>query len=221
MQTPSIGGAKYIVTFVDDMSRFVWVRFITHKWEVLKKCKALVQQRETATGKKLKTLSSDCGGEYVSREFEEFLEEKGILHQKSVPYCPEQNGVAERMGCTLVEKARAMLKGAGVSNEFWAEAVANATYVRNRSPTSSLENTPFEAWWNKKPVKHLRIFGCKAYSHVPKKFRQKLGNRAVKCIFLGYSTCSKAYRLWSMDKRSLLICRNVIFDESSFGTDET
>ena len=223
MQTPSIGGAKYIVTFIDDMSRFVWVRFITHKWEVLKKFTALVQQLETATGKKLKTLRSDCGGEYVSREFEEFLEEKGILHQKSVPYCPEQNGVAERMGRTLVEKARAMLKGAGLSNEFWAEAVANATYVRNRSPTSSLENiTPYEAWWNKKPsVKHLRIFGCKAYSHVPKKFRQKLDNRAVKCIFLGYTTCSKAYILWSLDKRSLLIRRNVIFDESSFGTDET
>ena len=223
MQTPSIGGAKYIVTFTDDMSRFVWVRFITHKSEVLKKFKALVQQLETATGKKLKTLRSDCGGEYVSKEFEEFLEEKGILHQKSVPYCPEQNGVAEPMGRTLVEKARAMLKGAGLSNEFWAEAVANAAYVRNRSPTSSLENiTPFEAWWNKKPsVKHLRIFGCKAYSHIPNKFRQKLDNRAVKCIFLGYSTCSKAYRLWSLDKRSLLIRRNVIFDESSFGTDET
>ena len=223
MQTPSIGGAKYIVTFIDDMSRFVWVRFITHKSEVLKKFKALVQQLETATGKKLKTLRSDCGGEYVSKEFEEFLEEKGILHQKSVPYCPEQNGVAERMGRTLVEKARAMLKGAGLSNEFWAEAVANAAYVRNRSPTSSLENiTPFEAWWNKKPsVKHLRIFGCKAYSHIPNKFRQKLDNRVVKCIFLGYSTCSKAYRLWSLDKRSLLIRRNVIFDESSFGTDET
>ena len=63
MQIPSIGGEKYIVTFNDDMPRFVWVRFITHKSEVLKKCKALVQQLETATGKKLKTLRSDCGGE--------------------------------------------------------------------------------------------------------------------------------------------------------------
>ena len=57
MQTPSIGGAKYIVTFVDDMSCFVWVRFITHKWEVLKKFKTLVQQLETATGKKLMMYS--------------------------------------------------------------------------------------------------------------------------------------------------------------------
>ena len=63
MQTPSIGGEKYIVTFIDDMPCFVWVRFITHKSEVLKKFKALVQQRENATGKKLKTVRSDCGGE--------------------------------------------------------------------------------------------------------------------------------------------------------------
>ena len=163
------------------------------------------------------------GLEFASNEFEEFLEEKGILHQKSVLYCPEQNGVAERMGRILVEKARAMLKGASLSTALWAEAVASAAYVRNRSTTSSLANiTPFEVWWNKKPsVKHLRIFGCKAYSHIPKKFPQKLDNRAVKCIFLGYSTCSKAYRLWSLDKRSLAIRRNVIFDKSSFGADET
>ena len=119
------------------------------------------------------------------------------MYQKSVPYCPEQNGVAERIGRTLVEEARAMIKGAGLSNEFWAEAVANAAYVRNRSPTASLKNiTPFEAWWNKKPsVKHLRIFGCKAYSHIPKRLHQKFDNSTERCILLGYSTCSQAYRL--------------------------
>ena len=75
----------------------------THKSEVLKRFKALIQQLETATGKKLKTKVRLWWRIFV-KEFEGFLEEQGILLQKSVPYCPEQNSVAEHMGRTLVEK---------------------------------------------------------------------------------------------------------------------
>ena len=78
-------------------------------------------------------LSPDCGEESLSKEFKRLLEEKAILHQISVPYCPEQSGAAELMGQTLVEKTRDMLKAAGLSNEFWAVAIANAAFLRNRS----------------------------------------------------------------------------------------
>ena len=101
------------------------------------------------------------------------------------------------MNHTLEEKARTMLCAAKVPGNFWAEAVANAVYVRNRSPTSSLhKKTPYEAWWGKKPsVQHLRVFGCHAYAHIPKQHRKKLDKKTESCLFLGYMTCTKAYRL--------------------------
>ena len=84
-------------------------------------------------GKRVKNLRSDNGGEYCSNMFDEYLKTKGITHQTTVPYCPEQNGIAERMNRTLVEAARSMMFHAGMPKEFWAEAIHTATYV----PTSS------------------------------------------------------------------------------------
>ena len=73
-----------------------------------------------------------------------------------------------------------MLKGKNLSNGFWAKAVSTAIYLKNRSPTRSLESkTPFEALYGyKPPIKHLRIFGCKAFSHIPKEDRRKLDSKA-------------------------------------------
>ena len=72
------------------------------------------------------TLRTDNSGEYVSKEFEAYLKSKGIKHQLTTAYTPEQNGVAERMNRTIMESARAMLSHANVPGSFWAEAVATA-----------------------------------------------------------------------------------------------
>lgn len=77
------------------------------------------------------TLRIDNEGEYVSNEFEKYLKSKGIRHEFTVPHLPQQNGVAERMNCTLMESARSMIAHAKLPNSFWAEAVATAAYVRN------------------------------------------------------------------------------------------
>ena len=75
-----------------------------------------------------------------------------------------------------MEKARSMLSGAGLEQKFWAEAVATACYLVNRSPTSALVGkTPMEVWSGKKPsIRHLHVFGCEAYAHAPKEERSKL-----------------------------------------------
>ena len=79
------------------------------------------------------------------------------------------------------------------------EAVICATYILNRCPTLALlpkKQTPYEAWHARKPrVDHMRVFGCLAYAHVPSQHRSKLDSKATKCIFIGYSPDSKAYRL--------------------------
>ena len=67
---------------------------------------------------KINTLRSDNGGEFVKNEFEEFLSKHGIQHRKTVPYTPQQNGVAERKNITLVEMARCMLYSKGLHKNF-------------------------------------------------------------------------------------------------------
>ena len=149
-----------------------------------KEFKALV---ENQTKKKIKVLRTDNGGEFCSKEFEEFCKKCGIARQKTTPYTPQQNGVAERMNKTLMERARSMLSGVGLGQEFWAEAVETACYLVNRSPSSVLEDkTPQEVWIGKKPsLSNLTVFGCDAYVHVPNQKRTKLDSKSKKCIFIG------------------------------------
>ena len=87
----------------------------------------------------------------------------------TIPYTPEQNGVAECANRTIVEKACCMLHAREMQSHFWAKAVSTAVYLKNQSPTKALSNiTPEEAWTGEKPsIVHLRSFGCKVYMHVP------------------------------------------------------
>ena len=114
-----------------------------------------------------------------------------------------------------MEKARSMLSGAGLEQRFWAEAITTDFYLANRSPTSALVGkTPMEVWFGKKPsIRHLCVFGCEAYAHIPKEKRFKLENKAVKCIFIGYSVGVKGYKLWDLVTSKVLHSRNVIFRE--------
>eukprot|EP00253_Pinus_taeda_P025583 PITA_25583 len=120
--------------------------------------------------KKIKVLRTDNGGEFSSKEIEEFYKKCSIKWQKAAPYTPQQNGVTERINKTLMERAKSMLSGAKLGQEFWTEAVDTACYLVNKSPSSVLEDkTPQEVWTGKKlSLSHLRVFGCDAYVHVPR-----------------------------------------------------
>jgi transposase InsO family protein len=109
MQTKTPGGCTYVVTFIDDYSRHVTVHFMKAKSEVLSKFKIFKAAMENATGKTIKRLRSDNGGEYTGRQFKAYLNHHGIKHEKTVPYTPQQNGLVERMNRSLVEMARCMM----------------------------------------------------------------------------------------------------------------
>ena len=139
----------------------------------------------------------------------------GIRKFLTVAGSPQQNGVVERKNRTILNMARSMLKSKNMPEDFWAEAVACAVYVSNRSPTKSLKDvTPQEAWSRQKPsVSHLRVFGSIAYAHVPKQERSKLDDRSEKFIFIGYDENSKGYRLFNPDSGKFVTSRDVEFDE--------
>lgn len=135
----------------------------------------------------------------------------------TAPYTPEQNGIAERKNRTVVEMARSMLKSKNLPNQFWAEAIHTAVYLLNISPTRAvIGQTPVEAWKGRKPwVSHLRIFGCIAYALINSQQHQKLDGKSEKCIFIGYCSESKAFRLYNPTNGKVIIRRDVVFDENS------
>ncbi|GBN44324.1 Retrovirus-related Pol polyprotein from transposon TNT 1-94, partial [Araneus ventricosus] len=165
-------------------------------------------------GRTLKVLRSDNGGEYIGKEIEDFLKEQGIVHQLTVPYSPQQNGVSERKNRTLIEMTRCLLSEANLPQRFWAEAAMTATYLQNRLPTKPKRKTPYELWTNRKPnLSRIRVFGCKAYAYIQKQKRVKLDCKAVEGIFLGYDYRSKGYRIYLGDNK-IMISRTVKFIEN-------
>lgn len=135
MQKFSLGGSKYFLLFTDDYSRFMVAYFIKTKDEVYEKFLSYKKLVERQTGKNIKRVRSDNGGEFVNARFDKLFEECGIARQLTVPYTPQQNGVAERANRTIGEMARSMLVHSGLPEALWAEAVSTAVYLRNRSPT--------------------------------------------------------------------------------------
>ena len=214
----SIGGSRYFVTFIDDYSRYTKVFIMKNKGEVLDKFKEFVNLAENVTGQRVKVLRSDNGGEYGSKEFIEFCKSRGIKKQITVPYTPQQNGVAERMNRTIVESVRSMLHKADLPLSFWAEAVATAVFLRNRSPTIHVHNaTPFECYYSRKPdVSFLRVFGCNAYVHVPEEKRKKLDKKSEKCIFIGYPNDAKGYKFYNPATKKMLLSYDALFLEDTF-----
>ena len=87
-----------------------WVYFLKAKSEAFENFKKFKTLMENQSGKKVKALRTDRGGEFLSKEFIEYCEEAGIKRELTAPYTPEQNGVAERKNRTVVEMARSMLK---------------------------------------------------------------------------------------------------------------
>ena len=102
---------------------------------------------ENQSGKKVKALRSDNGGEYISKEFADFCAEKGIKREFTAPYTPAQNGVAERMNRTIQERIMSMLSQSSLPQLFWVEALMTTIYLINRTLNATLQfKVPEELW---------------------------------------------------------------------------
>jgi transposase InsO family protein len=215
MSSPSLSGYLYHVLFIDDYSRKTWIYFLKTKGEVFKRFQEFKALVENQTGKKIRCLRSDNGGEYTSNDFDDYCVRKGIQREMTVAYNPQQNGVAERKNRSIVGAARAMIHDQGLPLFLWAEACNTAVYLQNTSPHRALGNvTPDEAFTGQKPqVGHLRIFGCVTYSFIPKELRKKMEPTAEKGIFVGYSETSKAYRIYIPALKRVVVRRDVKFEE--------
>lgn len=211
----SLRGSRYFLLFKDECTGFRKVYFLRHKSEVFEKFKEFDVLVQNQTGNKVKVLRSDNGTEYTCGILQNYIKNRGIIHEFSSPYIHEQNGRAEREIRTITESARSMLIGKNVSAKLWPEAVNTAAYLLNRIVMRQGETkTPFEKWFGRKPeVRHLRVFGADAYLNIRKEKRNKFDSKSKKMILVGYDNDSTNYRLWDEQLRKIHISSDVDFNE--------
>ena len=121
--------SKYALTFIDDFSRYCWVYFLKHKFEVFDLFKVFRAFVENQYGRKLNILRSENGGKYVKSDFIQYYKDVGIHMQHSIPYTPQQNGVAERKNRSLKEMATCMMEDKILPPKFWSEAINCVSYI--------------------------------------------------------------------------------------------
>jgi hypothetical protein len=158
---------------------------LRNKWQVLDVFKEFHAKVERETVRKLKCIRSDNGGEYRG-PFERYCRKFGIRLEKTPPKIPQLNGLVERMNRTLTERVTAMLSHAKLPNSFWAEALNHAMYILNLSPLVPLIGDISLRVWSGKNVsyKKWKVFGCKAFVHIPRDERSKLDSKMKQCIYL-------------------------------------
>jgi transposase InsO family protein len=211
MPEKTSSGARYFLTLYDDFSKVSMTQDLNTKADAAEELQKSLLYLERQSGFKVQAVRSDRGGEFVNKRLGDFFKDTGIEHQLSAAYTPQQNGSAERLNRVLEERARAMLLDSGLPDHLWAEAIATASYLRNRSPVSDKSKTPLETFLGKKPdVKHLRVFGASAF--VLKHSAHKFDARSVKGHLVGYERA--AFRVWMPETNKIEVSCNVTFNEA-------
>ncbi|KAH9670332.1 hypothetical protein KPL70_016941 [Citrus sinensis] len=160
------------------------------------------------------SLRTDNGLEFCNQRFDSFCVKEGITRHKTVRLTPRQNGLAEMMNKTLMERVRSMLVQSKLPKTLWAEILLTACHPVNLSPSTTIDfKTPYEKWTGQ-PANYgnLRAFGCPAYAHTS---QGKLAPRALKGFFIGYTEGVKGYKIWCTDLSPprCIISRDVTFNE--------
>jgi transposase InsO family protein len=194
----SIGGAVYVVTFIDDFSGYGEAIPIKRKTDVYDELQQVLARWQRQSGYQVKRIRSDRGTEYKG-QIAAYLRSEGIVHETSTAYTPEQNGRAERFNRTILDRVRCMLAEFELPTILWGEAVVYAAYCRNYMPMQGQTESPIELMFSVKPsVSHLRVFGCQAIRTVPRHQRDKTDCPGEQCVFVGCAANSKAWRLLRM-----------------------
>ncbi|KAI3807773.1 hypothetical protein L1987_23707 [Smallanthus sonchifolius] len=181
----SMGKKSYCLVITDDYTRFSWVYFLRTKYETVEIIKSYILRVENQSNQKVKIISA--------------------------PRTPQQNGVAERRNRTLIESARSMLADSKLPLTFWIEAVSTTCYVKNRVLiVKPLNKTPYELWFNRVPyIGFLKPFGCPCTILITNGVLQKFGAKSDEGYFMGYSSQSKAYRVFNSRTRTVEESANV------------
>nr|GFA69545.1 hypothetical protein [Tanacetum cinerariifolium] len=187
MRVESINGKKYVLVIVDDYSRFTWTHFLRSKDETPKVFIDFLRLVQRGLHAQVRTVQTDKGMEFLNKTLHAYFASEGINHQTA----------------------------AKVPRYFWAEAIATACSTQNRSLVIPRhEKTPYHIINNQKPsVKFFYIFGSLCYIVRDGENLDKMKEKGDACIFVRYSTQSRAYRVFNKRTRVIVETIHIDFDE--------
>ncbi|GJY01737.1 retrotransposon protein, putative, ty1-copia subclass [Tanacetum coccineum] len=161
---------------------------------------------ELQIGKKIKALRFDRGGKYLSQEFKDYLSENGIVQNLTSPYTPSNKMVYLRRNRTYWLWCRSMFNLTTLPLSFWDYALESVVRILNMVPTKKVDKTPYEIWHGKAPnLSYLKVWGCEAY--VKRDSADKLQQRSVKCIFVGYPKETMGYYFYFPPENKVIVAR--------------
>jgi hypothetical protein len=198
------------------------VFFLVDKSDVFATLKTFIKRIHNEFETTIKKVRSDNGSEFKNTRLNDLYDEFGIRHQFSAKYTPQSNGLVKRKNRTLIDMTRSMLSEYNVSHSFWAKAINMACYYSNRLYCHPMmEKMPYELLHGKKPnIAHFQVYGCKCYILKKGTRLSKFEKKCDEGFLLGYSTTSKAYRVWNLASSTLEEVHDVEFDETISSQEE-
>ena len=131
------------------------------------------------------------------------------------PGIPQHNGVSERHNHTLLDMVRSMMSLTNLPLPFWGYALETTAFTLNRAPSNSVETTPYELWFGKKPkLSFLKVWGCDTY--VKRLQPDKLEPKSEKCVFIGNPKETIGYTFYHRSEGKIFVAKNGTFLEKEF-----
>ena len=172
-QTMTRGDNKFYVTFIDDYPRFTRVYLLINKDEAFEMFLSYKAEVENQLDRKIKRIRYDRGGKIIP--LNGYCEKEGIIHEVTLPYSLESNGVAERKNRTPKEMINSLLVSASTLDNLWGEAILSACHLQNIIPYKKTGRTPYELWKSHAPnVKYLKVWGCFSKVMLPNPIKRKI-----------------------------------------------
>jgi transposase InsO family protein len=211
----NIGGNKNGLVIIDDYSRFTWVFFLQDKSETQYVLKKFLRMAQNEFYAKVKKIKSDNGTEFKNTQVEDFLDEEDIKHEFLAPYTPQQNRMAKRKNCTLIDMAITMFDEYKTSDRFWVEADNTVCHVTNRLYLHKLlKKTSYELLTsNKHNVSYFLVFGSKCYILQKISKSSKFAPKTYEGFLLTYDSNSRAYRVFNVTTGCVETTCDTVFDE--------
>jgi hypothetical protein len=222
--TPSHRGMIYVSTVLDQGTGVSLVALLQRKSQAAAHVQRSVAhlERQCSGGQKVKAIRFDRGGEYLSAELQGWLADRGIKVEPTAPYSPQQNGRAERLNRTLLDRTRCVLADSGLPLQFWCEGVEYVNWLRNRLLYAPIGMSPYEALLGYKPdLSKAHVFGSKVVYTVPKQQRStKLDPTGQLGRFLGldggaYKVLPEEATTQVPGRQQIVLSRDVRFLEST------
>ena len=220
VRVQGLRGEKYMLVMVDEATQHMHVDLLREKGDAAEKIREYKVRMEKQYGNfLLKILRSDNAREILlSNSMQKWMRAEGIVGEESPPYTPQHNGKSERAMRTIMDPTRSILAMAELPYSCWSEIVISVVYIKNRLPTQAIGGrVPLEVLTHKKvDLSHLRVLGCDAYALHKGPGRHKLEPKGDRYVLIGFGTDSGTYRLLHPNRRTIVISRDVVFNEEGF-----